>query len=476
MKEKLNQKVEEYKEEMINKICDLIKIPSISDEENFEKNMPFGKECNNALEYILTLGKNMGFKTKNIDGYCGYIEFGEGKDLIGIIGHLDVVPADETDWKITKPFEPRIYDNKIYGRGAIDDKGPTIAALYAMKVIKDTMKIKKRVRLIIGLNEEKSWKCINYYKKHEEIPTLGFSPDADFPCIYAEKSIIHPFIEGPNNETEKIIIEKIDCQNNALNVVPKYCECIVKINSIEKNEFIRAVQESIEKNKCNIEIKDKDNNHFELISNGISSHAAHPDLGKNAISQLLLILGEVFNKYKIKNELIEFFSKYIGNDYNGNLLGINKKDESGELTLNVGKLYIKTETNTIKLAIDSRVPINTDIEFVKNQFQEKISEYQNLKVSFSGEIKPLFIPKDSKLVQTLTGVFKEITNKNEEPITIGGATFARAFPNCVSFGANMPHEKDLCHQTDENIKIDNLIISAKIYANAIYKLVEEWEK
>lgn len=473
MKEKLNQKVEEYKEEMINKICDLIKIPSISDEEKFEKNMPFGKECNNALEYILTLGKNMGFKTKNLDGYCGCIEFGKGKDLIGIIGHLDVVPAYEKDWKITKPFEPRIYDNKIYGRGAIDDKGPTIAALYAMKAIKDTIKINKRVRLIIGLNEEKSWKCINYYKKYEEIPTLGFSPDADFPCIYAEKSIIHPVIEAPNNETEKIIIEKVDCKNNALNVVPKYCKCTLKINGINKNELIRIFQDSIEKNKFDIKINEKDAEYLELISNGISSHAAHPDLGKNAISQLLLILGEVFNKYKIKNELVEFFSKYIGNDYNGNLLGINKKDESGELTLNVGELYIKTETNTIKLGIDSRIPINTEIEFVKNKFQEKISEYQNLKVNFCREMNYLFVPKDSKLVQTLTGVFKEITNKEEEPISIGGATFARAFPNCVSFGANMPHEKDLCHQTDEYIKIDNLIISAKIYANAIYKLLEE---
>ena len=198
MKGKINKKIEEYTQDMINNISNLIKIPSISNEEIAEENMPFGKECNNALEYMLNLGKELGFRTKNVDGYCGYIEFGEGEELIGIIGHLDVVPADESDWKITKPFEPQIYENKIYGRGAIDDKGPTIAALYAMKVIKDIGKINKRVRLIIGLNEEKSWKCINYYKEHEEIPSLGFSPDADFPCIYAEKSIIHPFIEGPN--------------------------------------------------------------------------------------------------------------------------------------------------------------------------------------------------------------------------------------------------------------------------------------
>ena len=477
MKETINQKIENYTQDMVNKICDIIKIPSISDEDKAEENMPFGRECNNALEYILNLGKELGFRTKNVDGYCGYIEFGEGEELIGIIGHLDVVPADETDWKITKPFEPKIYENKIYGRGAIDDKGPTIAALYAMKTIKDIIKANKRVRLIVGLNEEKSWKCIKYYKEREEIPSLGFSPDADFPCIYAEKSIIHPFLEETNNKNEKIIIEKIDCQNNALNVVPKYCECILKIRNINQNEIIKNIKEIIKNNKFNVKITQIDNNHIELISNGKSSHAAHPDLGENAISQLLLLINKIFKKYKIENQLVEFFARYIGNDYNGNLLEINKKDESGELTLNVGRLYIKPETDKefekIKIGMDLRVPINTEIEFVKNKFKEKISEYQNLNISFGEEINSLFIPKESKLVRTLTKIFNEITNKSEEPITIGGATFARAFPNCVSFGANMPHEKDLCHQADENIKIDNLIISAKIYANAIYELIEE---
>ena len=474
MIELLNKKVEEYSQNMIEKICDLIRIPSISDEEKGEVNMPFGKECNKALEYILELGKKLGFTTKNIDGYCGYIEFGEGEELIGIISHLDVVPADEADWKITKPFEPKIYENKIYGRGAIDDKGPTIAALYAMKIIKDNIKVNKRVRLIIGLNEEKEWKCIEYYKKHEEIPTLGFSPDADFPCIYAEKGILNVFLEISNsNKKDKVQIEKIDCKNNPLNVVPKYCECVLKINQIQKEDFIKNINIIINNNKFDIQIKDIDRERIRLISKGISSHAAHPELGKNAISQLLIVINEIFNKYAIKNELIEFFTKYIGKDYNGNLLEINNTDESGKLTLNLGRLYIKPETNSIKLGMNLRIPINTEINFIKKEFEKKVSEYKELKVSFSGEKEHLFISPNSKSVKTLTEIFNKITNKNEEPIAIGGATFARAFPNCVSFGANMPHEKDLCHQADENIRIDNLIISAKIYANAIYKLVGE---
>ena len=117
-----------------------------------------------------------------------------------------------------------------------------------------------------------------------------------------------------------------------------------------------------------------------------------------------------------------------------------------------------------------RVPIYTELEFIKNKFKEKCSEYNNLKVTFNGEKEKLLVPKESTLVKILTQIFNDMTNKNAEPIAIGGATYARAFTNCVSFGANMPGEKDLCHQADENIKIDNLIISAKIYANAIYEL------
>ena len=224
--------IENYKNEIINSVCELIKFKSIS-QETTNSDMPFGQECKNALNYTLALAEKLGFKTKNLDEYCGYIECGEGEELVGIIGHLDVVPANIEDGWTTPPFEVNIRDNKIYGRGAIDDKGPVVASLYAMKAVLDSdVKLNKRVRLILGLNEEKAWKCIDYYKKiGEEIPTIGFSPDADFPCIYAEKGILsiklaHPFL------IKNMSILNIDCQNNALNVIPKYCSITLKYNSV----------------------------------------------------------------------------------------------------------------------------------------------------------------------------------------------------------------------------------------------------
>ena len=276
--------IENLKDEMIKETQKLIQIPSVLSKSN-NPSHPFGKNVNKALEYTLDLGKRLGFKTKNIDGYCGYIEFGEGAELIGIVGHLDVVPEGE-NWTYP-PFSGTIVNNKIFGRGAIDDKGPVISSLYAMKTIMYNCKINKRVRLILGLNEENNWKCINYYKEHEEIPNIGFSPDADFPCIYAEKSILTSYLKMDyfDYSNKNIIITNIDCNNNALNVVPKICSVALKINpnAIIINEFIENIKSVITKHHFEIDIYKIDNENLKLTSHGVQAHSAHPDLGINAI-------------------------------------------------------------------------------------------------------------------------------------------------------------------------------------------------
>ena len=460
--------IENHKTEMIENLQALIQIPS-----TFKKSQdiskPFGENANKALEYMLDLGTKLGFRTKNIDGYCGYIEFGEGEKLLGIIGHLDVVPAGE-GWK-HPPFSATIEDGKIYGRGAIDDKGPVIAALYAMKVVMDNYKLQKRVRLILGLNEENEMKCIQYYKKHEEHPTISFSPDADFPCIYAEKSILTPKISMKyTGENDKIMITNVDCNNNPDNVVPKICSVELKVNdnTINVEELIQITQNIINKYDFKIEINKINEETIKLISHGIEAHAAHPDLGINSIVRLIIVLDDIYDTYNIENQLIKFLTQYINTDYNGNILGINKKDESGELTLNVGRFTF--EKNSLAVSMNLRIPIHTKIEEVENVFKETINKYQDLKYETIGKEEDLYVPQNSYLVTKLCKIFNEENNSNFEPIAIGGATYARTFENCVSFGANMPGAKDMCHQTDEFISINNLMFATNVYARAIYEL------
>ena len=198
--------IDSHENELINDLETMIRIPSkLEGYDNPE--YPFGKNIDNALNTFLEIGKRMGFRTKNIDKHCGYIEFGEGDELVGIVGHLDVVPEGE-GWQ-HPPFELTIENGKLYGRGTTDDKGPMIASLYAMKAVMEKTVVHKRVRLIIGLNEENDWRCINYYKEHEEQPTVGFSPDADFPCIYAEKALLTSYISETYIEDYKIKIKDI---------------------------------------------------------------------------------------------------------------------------------------------------------------------------------------------------------------------------------------------------------------------------
>lgn len=465
----LDQYIDDLKSDIVKEICNLVNIPSVSEEtENPE--MPFGEGCKNVLEYTLNLGKRLGFRTKNIDNYCGYIEFGEGEKLVGIIGHLDVVPSGD-GWD-TPPFEANIRDGKIFGRGTIDDKGPVISSLYAMKAVKDNLSVNSRVRLILGLNEEKGWKCIRHYKEKEEHPTIGFSPDADFPCIYAEKGIATIYLKEDYSEYENLPIKitEIDCKNNAINVVPKYCSVNLKLNpgEIDIGKCLKFIDDTIKELNFDISYTASEEEIY-LVSKGIQAHAAHPDLGKNAISQMIVLLNKIYKNYDYSTGILDFFDKYIGMEFNGKSLGIDLKDESGNLTLNVGHFSI--DEDLLQIGINLRIPVNTPISEVANIISEKSKEY-GLDLSVVGKQEPLFISKENDLVKLLCNIYNKNTNSNAEPIAIGGGTYARAFDNCISFGANYPGDQDMCHQANEFVDIDKIVLACKIYAEAIYELAK----
>ncbi len=369
-------------------------------------------------------------------------------------------------------FYGTIYDNKIFGRGAIDDKGPVISSLYAMKAIMENYKLNKRVRLILGLNEENDWKCIDYYKANEELPSVSFSPDADFPCIYAEKSILTLYLKMDystylNND---IVLKEINTYGNPINVVPKICSVILKINNkkLEMSEIINNLKNLIDESKFEIDIYKIDETEVKLTSYGLQSHAAHPDLGINAISRLIVVLSEFFNIYDISLELFDFFKNYINIDYTGKSLDINFKDQSGNLTLNVGDFRMKN--NILEIGINIRIPVSVNIIEIGNKFIKYTSPYLNVDFDTISYKPALYVSKENKLVKTLCGIYNEVTNSSLEPIAIGGATFARAFDNCISFGPNFPGCTDMCHQIDEFIDIDKLLLSCKIYAKAILAL------
>jgi len=459
--------VEKYKDDIIKTTQEIVSIKSV--EEEGEPNMPFGEGPYKALEYALNLSEKMGFETKNLEGYAGHADLGEGDEVVGILAHLDVVP--EGDGWTYPPYSGEIHDGKIYGRGTMDDKGPAVACMYAMKILKDLeVPLNKKIRLIFGTNEETNWGCMNYYFKHEEAPDIGFTPDANFPVIHGEKGIINfDLVQKLNsNSCGNIVLESVE-GGNAPNMVPDYCTAILKV----KSDDIFAIEEKFNsyiKNTeypLSIEIKD---DRIKISGEGISAHGSTPEKGHNAISYVMKFLGEVLNGDCDVCKFIKVYNDRIAFKHHGEGIGCGFKDEiSGKLSFNPG--VIEGNKDEIKLTINVRYPIKSSSKEVYDGIRENLKDTNVKLIERDGESKPLYMSKDHPLVEKLMKVYKEATGDiDSEPITIGGGTYARAMDNAVAFGPVFPGQKELAHQKDEYISIDNLMKLTEIYARALYEL------
>lgn len=459
----INEKIEQNKNEMIEALSKLIQKKSVRSAP--EGNMPFGKDIQDALDFFLALGASMGFTTKNVDNYAGYVEFGSGDEILGILCHLDVVPEGD-NWTYP-PFSGTITENKIYGRGAIDNKGPAIASLFAMKALKDSgYHPNKRIRLICGTNEESGSACMKHYIAHEEVPTLSFSPDADFPVIHGEMGIV--FFEWTASFTDKVPDDGVQIYalegGQAPNMVPDRAEALISGSQPIKH-ILDAFNETKE---ASIEYEALANHQIKLISHGISAHGSTPEKGKNAISQLITYLDLIDLQIGDAANFIRFLARKIGMDTTGEKLGINFKDAYNPLVLNLGVIQID-ETQG-KATINIRYPITLEEEILRTALEKSI-EGTNIKIENWFCAKPLFFEPTHPLIETLMKVYREKTGDYDaKPITIGGGTYARALPNAVAFGALFPDQEDTMHQKDEYMAIDALMLMTEIYAKAMVEL------
>ena len=440
-----------YKNESIANLAEWIKINSVDDPKTYDDTNPFGKGVTKALDYIACLGEKEGFIVDRCDNYCTELTYGEGQ-LISIYAHADVVPA--TGKWTYGPFDAVIKDNIMYGRGTSDDKGPAMAAFYAIKALKDNNLIDGyQVRLVIGGNEEKGGRCLDYYfnKLNKPAPVYGFTPDADFPLIYGEKGIggyIHHY-SLKNDEIIKVT------GGIAVNSVIDEAIAIVK-----KNNQLKEYAEqyfSLINNKYTIVENDS---FIEIKVYGKSAHGSIPHLGVNAGLILLKFLG-FFYKDSALSDLAECYlettGKKMGTYYASEYLH--------NTTYNVG--VIETEGRDLKLAVNFRYPENVNLDEVK----EKINSLGLGKVEKIVGGEPLLFDPNSKLVSTLLKVYQEETGDLVTPIkTIGGGTYAKECKNTIAFGSAFPGRNDKIHEPDEEIHLDDFLKSQSIYARAIYEL------
>lgn len=440
-------------EEVIKTLTDFVKIESVKGEP--QDNAPFGPKIRQALDFILDKAKSFGLTTRDLDGYVGEIEYGTGEEVIGILAHADVVPLGD-GW--TKE-QGEVYQNRIYGRGTVDDKGPIVAVLYALKQIKDEgIKLNKTLRLIVGCDEESGSQCMKHYIKLGRMPKIGFSPDSDFPLIICEKTILHikAFLPLDSFWKENILELKGGLRPN---MVPARAEIKIK-----KSALPNYYQELIQKYQAEAT---QDDETMTIKFSGVSAHGSTPAEGVNAVLKVfdfLVDLGAWGITKSIKHYLLSTNAcKNMG-------IYIDDKDRSGEQTLNVGTANYNKEYNTLELSLDFRCPIPQKIQNITNRLADL---FNGARFEITGHQPYLYADPESFLVKTLLSSYEKVTGKtNSKGIITGGGTYARYLPNGVAFGPTFEGEDARIHNSDESISIDSLQKLIEIYKEAMINLAK----
>ena len=447
----IKKQINDYKEYAIKLLSDLIAFESVLDEFNPNSDAPFGIENKKCLEYLLNAANNDGFIVKNVDNYAGHIEYGNGEESLGILAHLDVVPVKKDEWD-SYPFKLDIRDGKMYARGAIDDKGPLVASYIALKMLKDNgFKPNKRIRLIVGCDEESGSRCLEHYFKYVEKPSFGFSPVAEFPVIYGEKGMMSYDIVGELNDD---IILEFSC-GERYNIVPSMAKMkLAKDMSKEYKEYLVL-------NNYNGEIIDD-----YYIAYGKAAHAMCPQNGINAA----YILFDFLNKYT-SSRIAKFIDEYFLFDVNGKKLGYYIYDEDMKhLTSNLAIVDIKD--NKLKIGVNCRIPVDSQAQVIKDCISIATRKY-DLSYKVINESKRHFVDPNSNLVQTLMKCYQEVTGDYEtKPFTIGGGTYARELNTAVAFGPVFVGREDVCHIANEYMFLEDFYNSIEVYYKSIYELTK----
>ncbi|KGA98763.1 diguanylate cyclase [Alkalihalobacillus alcalophilus ATCC 27647 = CGMCC 1.3604] len=460
-------------EDLITETQKFLQIPSILKESTANETQPFGQQIDEALQYLLKIGEKDEFFVKNVDGYAGIIELGTGTEMIGILCHLDVVPAGN-GWS-SPPFAAQIRDGRIYARGAMDDKGPTMAAYYAMKIIKESgLALSKRIRMIIGTDEESDWRCVDYYRQHEEMPSFGIAPDADFPIIHAEKGLLDLKLSFEKEEAslakmkESQMVLQTFRAGERLNMVPDYAEAILVVKSEVEQQSVCAQFEQWLKQEKHIGSYEIVKDEVRISIKGISAHGSTPEKGINAAKILAPFLLKWPVQKRAKNYL-SFITQQL--DERGEALGIAVSDRiSGALTVNAGTFsFEQDEDATVGLNI--RCPVEVELNEVFFKLKNTL-ETLMVQCEIKSKMEANYVAEDEPEIKILQNVYERQTGEKATLLSTGGATYARALKKGVAFGAQFPGREDLAHQKDEHILIDDLIKMTAIYAEAFYELAK----
>ncbi len=453
-------------QEAVDSLQRSVRIPSVRGDATPEA--PFGTSVLAALNDVLDLGRRLGFQTGVFENQVGWIEYGNGDEMVAFLGHVDVVPAGE-GWK-HDPFGAEIEDGIIYGRGVLDDKGPVIAAIYALNALKSSgLDISKRIRILVGTNEENGCTAIKHYvSSKQELPVMGFTSDACYPLLNREKGTLHLHCEVPiENRDGNGFIEI--CGGTATNVVPPYCVATLNMKPSDLEKVIKEIC-NIERGSCSdFRWEKPGDDRIKIEAFGIPEHGSRPEKGLNAIMVLLNVLGSVTLPIPQK-KIINYLNRVIGFETDGKSLGIKKNDiESGDLTLNLGTFCLSE--SKASFALDIRYPVSSDASEILSILSSSF-EKEGISFHVLFDAPPLYIDPSSEVIQKLQAVYRKETGQEPELLSTGESTYAKTIPNLINFGPIFPEEDYTIHQADECWSIVSFKRNISMMAEAFYELAK----
>jgi len=461
-RKQLDEYLDAHCQAMVDAVCRIVAIKSVLDES--KENAPFGEGSAACLKETLALAEELGLQTKNYDYYVGTADHGPDERALDILAHLDVVPASDK-WSVTQPYVPLVKDGCIYGRGTSDNKGAAIAAMFAIKAVKDLgIPLKKGVRLLFGTDEETGFRDINYYYEREAQATYTIAPDAKFPIVNVEKGTM-PFNISGSWEEENTALPRI-CSvsgGSAINIVPSNAAAVLE--GFDAAALRTLAEKTAAETGLGFSVSEEEGKQKVFVT-GLSSHGSLPQEGNNAITGLLLFLSQLETAPSCGMErLMNLYRLFPHGDWNGRSAGIAMGDDiSGDLTVSFDLL--EYTPSSLIASFDSRIPLCATKD---NSFNVVVSAAKKIGLTAterSGR-KPHYIPADSTLVSTLLKCYRDYTGDMSAPLSSGVITYVHGKENAVAFGPSMASTDYRIHGEDEFLVIDELVLSAKIYAQVI---------
>lgn len=458
VRESIKQWIDEHTDEMVADLRTLLQCESVKGEPS--PMAPFGQGVRDAFDRVLEMGQRYGFRTRDFDGYALHLEIGEGEEIVATLSHVDVVPPGN-GWSVP-PFDGVLRDGYIYARGAQDDKGPTIAVIYAARALHELgLPIRKRIRLIIGGDEESGWECMRYYFLHElERPSYGFTPDGGWPLIYAEKGIVNLTLAKQAPRPARTPHIAWARGGERANMVPDRAEAFVQASEAQ----IDAIQQTLVGLEDIVTTSESDG--VLIVARGKSAHGSSPEEGVNAVARLLEALRRL--QLPEESEWISTLREWA-NSLDGSALGIAHWDEvSGATTTNLG--VFSYDGTRVQCLINVRYPVTWEQEALLERLHSTIQPTGFSLVNHFG-IAPLYVPLKTPFLQTILRIYREETGDDSPPKAMGGGTYARATPNIVAIGTGFEGD-GAAHEPDERIAVSTLQRIALIYARILYELAQ----